>query len=179
MARIVATGNWTIVQGVATAVSATVLLIGGYLAQRYGHGADASLKARTFPRTDGNFGLEIQIDVRCVGLRAVRIASQRDHLPKVTISAVTDADGRLDERVEHEFTPDSLIGQVAGPGESINWTYRVPLRPVTLELTGWSVVFRFSTKHQVARWRYWTWRETQFVPAHAGGRTSMHLGDSA
>jgi hypothetical protein len=174
---IIATSNWTMVEAVAAAVSAGVLLIGGYLAQRYGQGADASLRARTFPRTNGDFGLEVQIDVRCVGLRAVRIACHRDHLPRVTVSAVADNDGRLIETVEHEITTDELVGQQAGPGESINWTQRIPLRAVAPGLAGWSVVFRFSTRHQFARWRYWTWNETAFVPVREGGQSSLHPGD--
>jgi hypothetical protein len=165
------------VESVAAAVSAGILLIGGYLAQRYGQGADASLKARTFKRLDEQFGLEIHVDVRCVGLRAVRIASHRDHLPKVTVWTVSDRGGRLDETLEHEITADELVGQLAGPGESINWTRRVPLEAVTAELTGWLINFRFSTKHQAARWKYWTWNETVFVPAREGGRSSVTVGD--
>ena len=165
MDSIIATGNWTIVGTVAAATSAAVLLIGGYFVQRYGHGADAALRARIFPRSGGNVGLEVQVDVRCVGLRAVRLAKHPRYFPTLTISEVSDEDCRFKQQVEHEITAVNLIGQIAGPGESINWTELVCLRAKPSDVTGWMVEFKFSIRHQIARWRYWTWNETVFVPA--------------
>lgn len=160
---LIATGDLTITQAIATAVSAGVLLIGGWFAQRYGHGADTSLSAESFSRPSGALGLDIKVRVRCVGLRAIRITRDGKHLPTLIISEQKD-EGRTFNSVKIDSVIASeLIGQVAGPGESISWERLVPLRSAPSDTAGWLVVLNVSIRRKVRFWLFWTWTESVFV----------------
>jgi hypothetical protein len=160
-----AVSNWTMAEAFAASASAVVLLVGGYLAQHYGHGADTSLTAESFVRPDGDIGLNVQVRVKCVGLRAVRITNNGSHLPKLIISEQLDDGHQFKKIDEHEFIAEDLMGQIAGPGESINWIQLVRLRPTPKETAGWLVEFRFSIRRQILFWKFWTWTESVFVPS--------------
>jgi hypothetical protein len=156
--------DWSKIGASAALFSAIVLFYGGYLAQRYGHCADTSIKARAFRRSGGDSGLHIQVRVKCVGLSPIRITNKEGKLPELIIMEVRDNGHEFNKFKGYEITAKDLIGLVAGPGESINWMETVHLRPAKKSTAGWTVQFRFSTRRRYKRWKYWTYSESTFVP---------------
>jgi hypothetical protein len=174
-----ATGNFTITEAVATSVGTGVLLLGGFYARRYGKRADPVVRARTFPRANGEIGLEVQVQVKSVGLTAIRIRDGVDHLPTLTIMDVLDDGLRFSYQIEDQRIVQGLMGQLAGPGEAIRCTELFLLQPPgDPSLVGWQAELVFDVRRPVKRWRSWTWRETAFVPAgELSGEDDRYTGE--
>ncbi|HUD17966.1 MAG TPA: hypothetical protein VMQ59_11915 [Acidimicrobiales bacterium] len=156
------TGNWTIIESLATAVSAGVLLLGVYLARRYGKRANTHLKARTFGRPEGGIGLEVEVEVKAVGLRAMRFRG--DQPATLTVEAVIDDGLHFQYPLEEERPIGALFDQYAGPGETVRCTELFHLTAPADNQVGWWVEFSFEIRRPVVRWEYLTWNETAFVP---------------
>jgi hypothetical protein len=165
--QVLATSNWQIVEAVGTAASAAVLLLGAYFAQRYGRRADTHLKARLFPRGTGHIGLEVQVEVKAVGLKPVRLIRSDNQTPTLTVMDVIDDGLRFQYPVEEEKRVDGLLGQYAGPGETVRCTTLFHLHAPTPDQAGWWIEFSFDARRPVARWAFVTWHEEAFIPVGA------------
>jgi hypothetical protein len=169
-------GNFGITESVSTAASAGVLLVGGYLAQRYGKRANPSVRARAFWRANGGTGLEVRVTIKCVGLKILRIRRDGNHVPTLRISEVVDTDtdtGYVQTELQ-KIVVANLKGQIAGPGETINCTelFHVPSLPANL--VGWLIELVVEVRRPIRRWKSWTWDETVFVTADTEGYGEFH-----
>jgi hypothetical protein len=155
---------WAITESVSTAVSAGVLLLGVYFAQRYGRRANTTLKARLFERAGGGIALEVQLEVNAVGLKAVRVVQSDGQTPMLTIYNVIDDGLRFQYPIQDQRRIESLTGQYAGPGETVRCTELCHLLPPEPDQVGWQIEFSFDARRPIARWDFISWTETAFVP---------------
>jgi hypothetical protein len=171
--------NWVITESVASAVSAVVLLVGIFLAQRYGRRANTSLKIRLFPRAGGGLALEAKLEVSAVGLQGLRIATSDGSPPSLTVFDVTDDGIRFQYPEQERRLMASLVGQYASPGETVRVTELFHLIEVVPDQVGWQVEFSFEARRRIVRWSYVSWTETAFVPlSDWTGGTSDYAGGS-
>ncbi len=173
-----ATGNWGIVEAVATVVSAGVLVLGVYIARRYGTRADTRIRARLFDRADGGLALEVQVEVKAVGLRNVRLSQVDGQAPRVVVMDVVDDGLRFSYPVQEEKPVEYAAGQWAGPGETVRATELVHLRTPTPDVVGWWIEFSVDARRTIRRWSYVTWTESAFVPIGARGDLDDYSGES-
>jgi hypothetical protein len=151
---------WTVLAAVATGISALVLVVGYLVASRYGRRAQADLRVDLFARPSG-LGLKLRAEVRALGVRRLRLATEPALLPAIRVFEVVDtAEGHRRSGRGGEVPDLFEPGELVDPGERSSATRLFRLPDLREDTIGWEVEFTFAFKKQFPR--LWTVRGRSF-----------------
>lgn len=171
--------DWTAILGaVSAAISALVLVIGAWFAQRYLARGNTAFDAEVFRHATG-LGLHVRPAIQSLGLSALRLSHEDELAPAVEVYEYR-YDGSPGDGVRREtFMGDDLVG----PGETITDSEVFLVSVPGATTLGWRVIFEVGVQRRFRR-PAWRWVAATFVPvpkdpAEAGSRQVELPGSAA
>lgn len=155
---------------VSAAVSALVVVCGGYLAQRYLKRVSVSLSAELFAHR-GGLALCVGPRIEVRGLGALRLMHSGGVAPVVEIAEYTDAGATTAFVSRETFAAGTLIR----PGESVATSEVFLLEPPGPKSIGWLVSFALPARGGLRRQLIW-WAALIFVPSPSAAANTLTAG---
>ncbi len=162
-----------LLEALATAISAFVLVSGFLIALRYGHRADGSVAGLVMPAKSGVVVTAI-LSITSKGIRRLRISADDGASPLLVITEVIVSSGQLSDGRQWKVS-DSVNGEklfadtLLDPNEVLVSAEPFYMDTPADDLAAWRLDFSFAVRRYrrrfliVGKRRYWYWDARTFV----------------